>query len=66
MPVFEIYATGSYTYTKRIVAETREEAEEKFMNEEPELCYQCGQEGVSLDCIDSELNVEEVEEDDEE
>jgi len=64
MPVFEIYATGSYTYTKRIKAATQEEAEEIFSQEDPEICYQCGSEGLSLDAISSELNVEEVEDED--
>ncbi len=65
MPVFEIYATGSYTYTKRITAETQKEAEEIFANDEPEICYQCGSEGVALDAISSDLVVEEVEPEDE-
>ncbi|EHV5556826.1 hypothetical protein LQM11_001196 [Vibrio parahaemolyticus] len=65
MPVFEIYATGSYTYTKRIIAKTQAEAEEIFGNDEPEICYQCGSEGVVLDAISSEPVVEEVEPEDE-
>ncbi|EOD9553497.1 hypothetical protein ACJ7RV_002621 [Vibrio parahaemolyticus] len=65
MPVFEIYATGSYTYTKRITAETKDEAEEIFANEEPEVCYQCGVEGVALDTINSAPIIEEVEPEDE-
>ncbi|MCG9699672.1 hypothetical protein L1D19_05935 [Vibrio natriegens] len=61
MPVFEIYATGSYTYTKRITAETQKEAEEIFYSDEPEICYQCGAEGVALDAISTAPVIEEVE-----
>ncbi|HCE4911637.1 TPA: hypothetical protein ACX3EH_003840 [Vibrio parahaemolyticus] len=65
MPMFEIYATGSYTYTKRIQAETREEAEEIFSANEPEICYQCGNEGLDLDAPSTEPVIEEIEDDEE-
>ncbi|ALR91332.1 hypothetical protein [Vibrio alginolyticus] len=56
---------GSYTDTKRIIAKTKEEAEAIFYDDGPEICYQCGAEGVALDAISSELVVEEVEPKDE-
>ena len=66
MPVFEIYGTGSYTYTKKITPATKEETEEIFSSSEPEICYQCGSEGLEIDAISSDLSIEEIEDGDDE
>lgn len=66
MPVFEIYATGTYTYTRKITAETQEEAETEFNSNPPEICYQCGSEGIELDEPSAELTVEEIFDDEDE
>lgn len=65
MPMFEIYATGSYTYTKRIEAETQEEAEIIFYSDEPEICHQCKNEGLELDALSTKPVIEEIEDDEE-
>ncbi|MCZ6297528.1 hypothetical protein [Vibrio parahaemolyticus] len=65
MPMFEIYATGSYKYTKLIFAETREEAEEIFSADPPGICYRCGYEGIELDELKPNAVIKEIEDDEE-
>lgn len=65
MPIFEVYATGSYTYTKKVEAATKEEAEEIFFSDNPSICYQCGSEGIELEEMSSDATVTEIDPDDE-